>query len=171
MQDALTVYFDGEKYAGLFLAGAAAAVIVAAVVLLRASGLRSFAVTLIVLALAEIALGVGLYLKTGPQVGRLASQLGSDTAKFYSDEGQRMARVQRTFIIVESVEVAMIILCAIAAGLLKFRPALTGIALGLLIHAAFLLAFDLIAERRGAVYLDAIEGNAVESVTPGGPGV
>jgi hypothetical protein len=31
-----------------------------------------------------------------------------------------------------------------------------GVALGLLIHAALLLAFDLIAERRGAVYLDAI---------------
>jgi hypothetical protein len=68
MQDALTVYFDGEKYAGLLLAGIAGSVMIAAAIMFRSSaGLRSFAVTLGVLALAEIALGVGLYVRTGPQ--------------------------------------------------------------------------------------------------------
>jgi hypothetical protein len=33
---------------------------------------------------------------------------------------------------------------------------MTGFALGLLIGASFLLAFDLVAERRGAPYLKAI---------------
>jgi hypothetical protein len=68
MQDALTVYFDGEKYAGLLLAGIAGSVMIAAAIMFRSgAGLRSFAVTLGVLALAEIALGVGLYVRTGPQ--------------------------------------------------------------------------------------------------------
>jgi len=44
-----------------------------------------------------------------------------------------------------------------AAWTLKHRIGLSGIALGLLINAALLLAFDLVAERRGAVYLAAIE--------------
>ncbi|MFN2567681.1 MAG: hypothetical protein ABR499_22025 [Gemmatimonadaceae bacterium] len=34
-----------------------------------------------------------------------------------------------------------------------------GVALGLLCHAAFLLAFDVVAERRGAAYLAAIESH------------
>jgi hypothetical protein len=33
----------------------------------------------------------------------------------------------------------------------------TGVALGLLVNGAVLLAFDLVAERRGAVYLQAVE--------------
>jgi hypothetical protein len=39
---------------------------------------------------------------------------------------------------------------------LKTRPGLVGVALGLLINAAILLAFDLFAERGGAEYLIAI---------------
>jgi hypothetical protein len=158
MNDALMIYFDGEKYAGLFLTGVGLAGIMAAAVLLRASsGLRSFAITLIVLAVAEIALGVGLYLRTGPQVNRLVAQLGSDAPRLYSDEGTRMARVQRNFVVVEYIELSIIILTAIIAVTLKARHGLTGIALALLINAAFLLAFDLVAERRGAAYLSAIE--------------
>lgn len=68
MQDALTVYFNGEKYAGLMLAGIALAVIIAATIMFRAgAGFRAFSVTLGIVALAEIALGIGLYLRT---VGR-----------------------------------------------------------------------------------------------------
>ena len=64
-----------------------------------------------------------------------------------------MERVQRNFVIVQYVELSMIILGAILAVTQKNRPVIAGIALGLLIHAALLPAFDLIAERRGAVYL------------------
>jgi len=157
MLDVLTTYFDGEKNGGLFLAGLGILAIVAATILVRPRfGLRSFAVTLIVLALIEIAIGAGLYLRTDAQVGRLASQLQSDPARFYAGEGARMDRVQRSFIIIQYVEIAVIAICAIMAFAFKRRPVTMGVALGLLIHAALLLAFDLIAERRGAVYLDAI---------------
>jgi hypothetical protein len=158
MHDALMLYFDGEKHAGLYLAAAGAVIIVFAAVLLRPP--RSFAVTLVVLAIAEIALGVGLYLRTGPQVSRLVAQLGSEPAHFHSEENVRMERVQRNFIIVEYVELSMIILSAILAVTQKNRPMIAGIALGLLIHTALLLAFDLIAERRGAVYLRSIIATA-----------
>lgn len=147
MHDSLMVYFDGEKYAGLFLAGLGLAVIAAAVILFR---FRSFAITLIVLAVAEIAMGVGLYLKTGPQVARLMTQTD------YADETARMARVQRNFVVIEIVELALIVICAVVAVTQKGRAGVTRVALGLLIHAAILLAFDLLAERRGAVYLAAI---------------
>src|SRR5688572_2784575 len=130
MQHALTIYFDGEKYAGLLLAAAAAGVLVAAAVIFRARmDLRSFAITLGVLALAEIALGVGLYVRTGPQVTRLVEQLHADAPALRSAEGERMARVQRNFVIVEYVEVTLIVLAALVALTQKGRPVLTGIAL------------------------------------------
>ena len=167
MRDALMIYFNVEKNAGLFLAGAGVAIVAAAAVLFRArSDLRSLAVTLGVLALAEIALGAGLYLRTGPQVSRLAAQFGSDAARFSSDEGARMIRVQRNFVVIEYVEVAIIIVSAIVALVWKHRPAASGVALGLLISAAFLLAFDIVAERRGAVYLQALEALRTSSGPP-----
>ena len=164
MQQALSVYFDGEKFAGLLLAGVAAAIFAAAAIVYRTKpDLRAFAITLGLLALLQIVLGVGLYLRTGPQVARLVDTLGSQPARFYADESARMARVQQTFVIIEYVEVAVIIATAIAALALKQRPIGVGVALGLLISAACLLAFDIIAERRGAEYLTAIHAYSAAS--------
>src|SRR5919197_1165175 len=110
MLDALHVYFDGEKYAGLLLAAFAAGVIVAAATIVRGGqGLRSFALTLGAVSLLEIALGLGLYARTGPQVRRLTAQLESDPPRFYEAEAPRMARVQRTFVIVEYVELFVVV--------------------------------------------------------------
>jgi hypothetical protein len=89
----------------------------------------------------------------------LLSQLGADSARFFTDETTRMARVQVNFIMIQYVELAVIVIAAITAIALKNRFWLSGIALGLLCHAACLLAFDIVAERRGAVYVAAIEAN------------
>jgi hypothetical protein len=157
MHDALTVYFNGEKSAGLVLAGLATTAIVFASLLFRAGGgFRSFATTLVLLALAEAALGVGLHARTGPQVRGLEDQLRSDSPSFYSAERARMARVQRNFVLVEYVEALLIVTTALAALFLKTHSGLLGVALGLLINGSVLLAFDLFAERRGAEYLEAI---------------
>jgi len=158
MQAAITTYFAGEKNAGLVLAVLGVIGLAAAVLFWPARwGIRSFAVTLGILALIEIAIGVGLFVRTGPQISSLLALLGSDSARFFAEEGARMARVQRTFVIVQYVEVAVIVLAAITALALKHRVTASGIALGLLLSAAVLLAFDIVAERRGAVYLGAIE--------------
>ncbi|HEX2309628.1 MAG TPA: hypothetical protein VHH91_02840, partial [Vicinamibacterales bacterium] len=98
--------------------------------------------TLGILALAEIPLGAGLYLRTDPQVKDLMAQLASAPARFTSEEAARMARVQRNFIVIEYVELAVIIVSAHIAVTQKHRPGLAGVALGLLINGAFLLAFD-----------------------------
>jgi hypothetical protein len=123
MHDALTVYFNGE------------------------------AITLTLIALVEMAIGVGLYLRTGPQLQRLEAQLRVDEAAFHSAESARMARVQRNFVIIEYAELAIILTAALVAVFMKQRTGAVGVALGLLVHAAVLLTFDVLAERRGADYL------------------
>jgi hypothetical protein len=67
-----------------------------------------------------------------------------------------MARVQRNFVVIEYVELLLIVVAAVAAVALKGRPALAGVALGFLIHASLLLAFDIFAEHRGADYVAAL---------------
>jgi hypothetical protein len=58
--------------------------------------------------------------------------------------------------LVEMIELALIVGFAIVAIVMMSRAGFVGVALGLVMHAAVLLAFDLLAEPRSAVYLDAI---------------
>ena len=164
MHDALRMYFDGEKYAGLILAGVAMAAMLTAFLLFRAGELRSLAMTLAVVALAEIALGVGLYVRTDPQVRRLEAYLQADEPNFYRAETARMARVQRNFVLVEYAELFVIVTTALVAVWMKARPSPSGVALGLLINAAILLTFDVLAERRGAQYLAMLTDHALKSL-------
>jgi hypothetical protein len=161
MEETLVTYFDGEKQGALLIAAfGVAGIVLAAVLFPPRWELRSFAVTLGLVGLFELALGVGLLLRTGPQVSGLLAQLGTDAARFFSDECSRMARVQRSFVVAQYVEMAVIVVAAVTAFAQKNRFWVAGIALALLCHAAFLLAFDLVAERRGAVYQGALEARA-----------
>jgi len=157
VNETLATYFDGEKNAGLLVAGVGLAVLGAAAVLFPERwGLRSFAITLAVGGVLEVALGLGLYSKTGPQVAKLVGQLASDPAGFYATEQARMAIVQRNFAYLEFGWLALIGSCAAVAVWKKHAPGASGVALGLLLTVVVILAFDLVAERRGAVYLDAL---------------
>jgi len=170
MHGALTTYFDGEKSAGLFVAGLGLVVLVAAAVLFPARyELRAFAITLAVFGLVELAVGVGLFVKTGPQVTRLAAQLASDPAAFFAAEAPRMARVQRNFVYLEYLWLTLIAGAAATAIFVKHRPTVNGVALGVLMNAAAFLCFDLVAERRGAVYCDAVSQRPDGGANPAGP--
>ncbi len=129
-----------------------------------ALGLRPLAVTLAVLAAIELAIGAGLYLRTDPQVRDLLAKVNAGDPGVYADEAARMQRVQRNFVIIEYAEIAVLLVGAFAAVAFKRQPVVVGVAIGVCINAAFLLAFDVIAERRGANYLTALERQAAQSV-------
>ena len=157
MQDQLLAYFAGERQAGMLAALLGALALTAAVVLFQPRWeLRSLAVTLGLMGLLELAVGVGLIVRTGPQVAQLLSQLGADAAAFYAGESERMARVQRNFVVLEYIWTAALATATILALTQKGRPTLWGVALGLVLHTSFFLVFDVIAERRGATYLEAL---------------
>ncbi len=157
MPDAILVYFNGEKHAGVTIAVLGLLGVVAALLLWQPRWeLRSLAVVLGVMGLLELAVGVGLYLKTGPQIDQLLAQLGADAPRLQADELARMIRVQRNFVVLQVLWLALMAASAAVALTQKGRPALWGAALGLLVQAAVFLAFDLVAERRGAAYLAAL---------------
>lgn len=160
MKETLLAYFEGEKGAGLLLAFIGLAKLaVAAATGLRGgamSGARPFAIALGAIAVLEIVGGAGLYLKTGPQVAALLERLEREPASFYASEAARMAKVQKNFVTLEIVWCAILTIGGVAAVVLKARPVPAGIVASLVITAALFLAFDLIAERRGATYYAAL---------------
>lgn len=62
-----------------------------------------------------------------------------------------MGKVQRNFVTLEYVWIGLVTVGSVVAVTQEHRPYSSGIALGLLLNAAFFLAFDLVAERRGAI--------------------
>jgi hypothetical protein len=159
MNEAIAAYFSGEKNGGLVLAGVGIAMLITAVVLFPARlELRSLAITVGVWSLLQLGIGIGLFLKTDAQVGALQSQLATSKDAMTATELPRMEKVQKNFVVLEMVWVAMIVVGAVVAWRMKENSAVAGVALGILINASVLLAFDIVAERRGATYLAALKG-------------
>lgn len=95
-------------------------------------------------------------------VGRTQLRERDEFGSFQDAIPNLLVRVQRNFVVVQYIEVAVIVIAAITAFAQKSRFWVAGVALGLLLNAALLLAFDLVAERRGAAYLAAIHTQAQE---------
>jgi hypothetical protein len=170
MHEALMVYFQGEKHAGLALAALGLAVGAGALSFLRYSGqFKALALTLGVWALLQLAIGLGLYLKTGPQVAGLAQSFQQQPSETRASETKRMARVQQAFVIIEGVWLALIIASAGVAIWKKAELTPNGIALGMLVNCSFLLTFDLIAERRGGIYLAALQAGPAAGASSAAP--
>lgn len=157
MGDALAAYFEGERQAGLMLALLGVMNLVCAGLLFAPRfGLRGLAVTLVVWAVLQLAVGLGLHFRSGPQVSRLTEQLASDAPAFYTEETPRMEKVQRNFGVIKFVWAGLVVLSCAVALWRKNDPVISGIALGVLINASVMLAFDSVAERRGRTYFEAL---------------
>lgn len=150
--DPLHHYFAGERSAGVLLAALGVAALAFAW-WLRADGgpFRAMLYPLAVVGLLQLAVGVGLAVKTGPQVATLERAFADDGAAARAAERARMDGVQRNFVVIEVVE-AVLVLAGLALAMLGRRDALVAVGMGLAIHGAVMLAFDLFAEKRGAAY-------------------
>jgi hypothetical protein len=158
MNEALAAYFAGEKNAGAVLAVIGLAVGAGALFSARSES-KAFAYTLAVWAALELAIGIGLYLKTDPQVAKLGALLVNDAAAFYAAEQPRMATVQRNFVLLEGAWLVLITGSAALSVWQKANLTAAGIALGMLINTSLLLTFDIAAERRGSAYIAALHGS------------
>lgn len=151
----LQAYFDGEKQAGLFIAALGIASLAFAFWLYRDGGnFRAMLYPLAIIGLIQVAIGVGLYLRTPPQVAALEKSFSSGDAAAKEAERARMARVNANWKIIELAEVLIIALALIFILALKSRPVFVAVGMGLLIQASLLLAFDLFAEERARIYTE-----------------
>ncbi|MFO0601795.1 MAG: hypothetical protein U0324_01415 [Polyangiales bacterium] len=158
LTESLAVYFAGEKSAGLLLAVVGALALAWGGLVLRggAGDLRGALWPVMLIGALQVAIGVGLTARTDGQAAALRAQLDRSPAAFFAAERPRMEKVQRNFVWIEWVEVALLAIgVALALGW-KGSPVAWGVGAGMVLQAGFMLAFDLLAERRGAAWLDAL---------------
>jgi hypothetical protein len=146
-------YFQGEKHGGVVCAAMGLVALALALSVWRAgSELRTMALPLGLIALAQLGIGVGLTLRTPAQVAALTARFGAEPDAARATELARMRRVNSAFKIIEIAEVAVIAASLLLILALRGRPAVQGVAMGLLLQASALLVFDLYAEKRAHAY-------------------
>lgn len=151
--DPLQSYFDGEKQTALCCLALGLVAGASAVFLGRAAGsFRAMAVPVALVGVLQIAIGVGLYLRTDPQVAALRAELAAEPAAGREKELARMQRVNRNFGIVEIAEATLLLIGLGLALFMRSRPAVMAVGMGILVQASVMLVFDLFAEQRARVY-------------------
>lgn len=150
----LLSYFTAEKQAAVVIAGLGVVSTILAVYLwLTGSLFKAMAWPLIIIGAGQLALGAGLLLRTDPQVARLQEGLRSSPQVTLESELARMAKVNRSFKVVEAVEVLLLLAGLFLALVLRSRHlAWASVGMGLVLQAAVTLVFDLFAEHRALVY-------------------
>jgi hypothetical protein len=150
----LIVYFTAEKQAAVVIGilGVISCVF-AAYLWFSKSSFKAMAWPLVIIGAAQLAIGIGLFIRTDPQINRLQEGLQTNPKGTVAPELSRMEKVNRSFKIIEMIEVLFIIagIC-MALFLLSRNLTWASVGMGLFVQAAVVLVFDLFAEHRALVY-------------------
>ena len=157
MRHVMLEYFHAEKQEALLFLAAGLVALATSALLLRGGGTwKSMAWPLGAVALVQIGVGAGVYLRTGRQVAALEAKLGTDPAAYRAEEEARMARVMASFRRYKAAEVALLAAGIALTYAFPRREGWYAAGVGLVAQAAFMLVLDLFAEHRARLYLDAI---------------
>lgn len=157
MHALLIRYFAAEKQEGLLFVAVGVAALVVSAFLLRGGGpYRGMALPLAAVALIQLGVGGGVWLRTDRQVADLSARLDRESAAYRVAETARMEKVMSGFRLYKAVEIALLAAGIGLALLFPSRDVLYSAGIGLVAQAALMLVLDLFAERRAREYLDAL---------------
>ena len=157
MHAAVITYFSAEKRESLLFLMAGGAAIAGSVWLwVTGSPYRAMVWPLAGIAVIQLVVGWTVWSRTDRQVRDLHTLLAKDPAAYAGAEVPRMETVQKSFRIYKAIEIALLAAGLLGIFLLRDRPALHAAAIGLVLQAGLMLAFDLVAERRADVYVDRV---------------
>jgi hypothetical protein len=157
MREAMLEYFQAEKQEALLFLAAGLVALVASALLLRGAGpWRAMAWPLGAVALIQVAVGGGVFLRTDGQAAALVQVLERDPASYRAQESARMERVMSSFRAYKALEVLLLAAGVALTLLFPHRQALLAAGIGLILQPAFMLVLDLFAEHRGRAYLEAL---------------
>lgn len=119
---------------------------------------RAAAVPILVVGVAQIAIGLGLLVRTGSQVRALDAQIESSPGAYAEAEGARMESVVSRFAIFRAIEAVLLVGGAgtAALGAVLEEDLAIGAGLGLGVQAGVVLVLDAFAEARAERYLEHI---------------
>lgn len=163
--EALRQYFRGEKVESLVILAGSGALLAAGGLLLGAVGssfARGLGGVLLLTALIGAVVGGTIVLRTDRQVTALTELYRSDRGGFVDTEGARITKVVRSF---RAYRAAYVVATLIGLGLLllRGRPLLEGLGVGLLLFAALGFTVDHYAEARAIGYAAEVRSQGARS--------
>lgn len=158
--ESLRQYFRGEKLESmLILAGSAILLAAGGGLLASTAGpfARGLGGVLLLTGLIGAVVGGTIVFRTDRQVAELTELYERDVGGFVAAEGSRIRKVVRSFRTYR-IAYAVAVVAALALALSTRVPVLHGVALGLVVFAAFGLTVDHYAEARAIRYAEKVHG-------------
>jgi hypothetical protein len=158
----IEIYFKEEQIESLFF------VIIGSIALLLAgiflfiikySFFKGFAIPFLVIGFIQLGVGLSIYNRSEKDIIRVIHFIKQEPKKTQTEEIPRMEKVIQNFIIYRWIELILIIGSTILFIAFYKSPQTfwKGIALGLLIQSGITLSLDVIAEKRGHIYLETLQ--------------
>ena len=150
-------YFGAERVESLlFIAVGVVALGISAYALLasQSAPLRGAAWPLALVALIQLGVGGGVYLRSPKDIDRVQRIVLIEGERVRSEEIPRVELVLRNFVLYRWIEIGLLVAAILLLGFAAAASAWRGVGIGLLIQAGLMLALDFFAERRAMVYLD-----------------
>jgi hypothetical protein len=174
MNNALVSYYDGEKAEGLiFLGTGVFSIGLGSYLVTRDSRFaRGAGVPTLAVGVLQTIFAASYHAGIDGKVKDLRKQLDADPAAHRKKEIDRIAGVNRRFVIFRYAELGIIAAGATLAtvGFVKKIDTLKGLGIGLAVESALFLSLDFFAERRAHQYRDKLERVPVAiSVDPSRP--
>ncbi|MBX7058135.1 MAG: hypothetical protein K1X75_08700 [Leptospirales bacterium] len=156
-------YFHTERVESLFFVAAGAMAIALALWFwfgLRKPFAQGAAIPLALIALIQLLVGVTVFVRTPADIARADQIVNHERARLASEEIPRMDKVMQNFVYYRWTEAALAgVALFLLLGLREF-PFWNGLGAGLLAQSILMLFLDFFAERRGAAYLEWLQGLA-----------
>jgi hypothetical protein len=150
-------YFGAERLEGLLLimVGIVALGIAAYALLASRSALLRGAVwPLALVALVQLGMGAGVFLRSHKDIARVQSMVQVEAKRVHSEEVPRMQAVVHNFARYRWVEIGLLVVAILLHAFAPAASAWRGAGIGLFFQAGLMLALGFFAERRAIVFLD-----------------
>lgn len=149
-------YFDAEKtycWIGLLVTLVTIGLAINWFFRTRVTFYNGMAWPFLILGVLLLVICVGVIIRSPSDIRRVSAMVDNNKSLISAEEIPRMDKVMRNFSVIIIVEITLIVVAGILLLFMNLPIIWRGIAFGILYYALFLLAFDLLAQHRGGVYL------------------
>jgi hypothetical protein len=164
------VYFTEERIESLFF------IIIGSITLLlsalflfiiKYSLFKGIAIPLLMIGLIQLTVGINVYNRSPKDIERVTNFIKHEPGKIQTEELPRMEKVMNNFTIYKWIEIILIVASIILLIIFYSSPQTywKGLALGLLIQAIIMLSLDVLAEKRGQIYMEKLQKISHQSFT------
>lgn len=152
-------YFTEEKIESLFfiIIGSMALLFAGFLLfIIKYSFFKGMAIPLLIVGFIQLSDGISVYNRSAAYITRVNQFIKQEPQKLKTEELPRVEKVMKNFIIYKWVEISLMIGSIILFFAFYESPQTfwKGLALGLIIQTSIMLTLDIIAEKRGHIYIE-----------------